>query len=99
MKHTQGRWLSHTNGNITNESQLIAKVVGGERGKRIEGEVEANALLIAAAPRMARVLQRAAYVLAEMPPDQSAQLTALRTEIVNAIKEATPEHYGIEVPK
>jgi hypothetical protein len=57
---------------------------------------QANARLIAAAPRMAAALQRAAHMLAELP-EQSPQTLALRTEIVDCIKQATPDYYGIKI--
>ena len=58
-------------------------------------ETEANARLIAASPRMALALQRAAHILAELDNVMhTPQLSALRSEIVATIKEATPEYYG-----
>ena len=45
-----------------------------------------------------RLLQRAAHVLADIAGqvkgDDRQRLDALRTQIVQAIKEATPEYYG-----
>ena len=57
-------------------------------------QAQANARLIAAAPRMIHALQLAARVLAERL-DQDAALVGLRTEIVETIKQATPEYYGL----
>lgn len=55
-----------------------------------------DARLIAAAPRMVAVLQRAARILAELPDsEQTPQMLALRAEIVETIKQATPEYYGL----
>jgi hypothetical protein len=42
---------------------------------------------------MSDALKRAAHLLAELP-DQSLQLLALRAEIVECIKQATPEYYA-----
>ena len=56
-------------------------------------EAEANCNLIAAAPIMSDTLKRAAHILAELP-DQSPELIALRSQIVECIKQATPEYYG-----
>lgn len=54
-----------------------------------------GSLMIAAAPRMAAVLQSAARLLAELPEsEQTPQMLALRTEIVATIKQATPGYYG-----
>lgn len=47
------------------------------------------------APEMAKTLQRAAHVLAELK-EQPPELLTLRAEIVGLIKRATPEHYGIK---
>lgn len=58
----------------------------------------ADARLIAAAPTMAATLQRAAHVLAEIADqisgDDCQRLDALRSEIIETIKQATPEYYG-----
>ncbi len=47
----------------------------------------------AAVANMAAVMQRAAHVLAELH-EQPKVLLALRTQIVEAIKQVTPEYYG-----
>lgn len=66
-------------------------------------QLMATALLIAAAPKMAQALQRAAMILAqvhdELHPVTQALLRPLRQEIVDAVKEATPDHYGQPIPK
>ena len=96
--------VSTVNGCMVN----IASVFGaGEYSEyRPAGEVEpryevrkeeavANARLIAEAPRMEAVLKWAAHLLAELPEaQQTPQMLALRNEIVETLKQATPEYYG-----
>lgn len=103
-KHTPGPWqvtessdwagmggvslgIDDARGQEGERDYHLATVVHGD-----PDELRANALLIAAAPRMASALQRAAHLLAELP--HSPELLALRTEIVETIKQATPEYYG-----
>lgn len=50
--------------------------------------------LLAAAPRMVDALKRAAHILAEIDQSTAPAVLALRTEIVAAIKDADPSHYG-----
>lgn len=54
----------------------------------------ADAVLIAAAPQTVKALQRAAHVLAELPNANEPHILALRRQIVDAIRKATPEYYG-----
>ena len=55
---------------------------------------DGDAVLMAAAPRMAKALQRAAHLLAELSKsEQTPQMLALRAEIVETIKQATPDYY------
>lgn len=55
--------------------------------------------LLINAPRMARVLQRVAPFLAELPTEmQNARLISIREDVVGALKDATPAHYGIKAP-
>ena len=91
-QHIQGPWV------------CTGTVVYDELGDRIadcdfgvEGD-EQRARLIAAAPTMAATLHRAAHVLAEIADrisgDDRKRLDALRLQIVDDIKQATPEYYG-----
>lgn len=110
-KHTKGPWI--VGPSCGNDSARIddknGRVIGSIKVKHLtlvdkgfpvyqwSEEMEANATLVASAPRMAAALQRAARLLAELPGfEQTAQLVALRKEIVETIKEATPEHYGLQ---
>ena len=56
---------------------------------------QADARLMAAAPRMSEALKRAAHLLAEIDQSTSPAILSLRAEIVACIREATPEYYGI----
>jgi hypothetical protein len=102
MKHTPEPWLAEFGECYCVRAQrdggrvaLITNLKGmfGMAGRRSEEESAANTLIIAAAPRMASVLQRAAHILAELQ-EQSPEILQLRTDIVDCIKEATPEYYG-----
>ena len=100
-QHTPGPWWTTEHG-IRDRGGYIAHTNSAQRyegqAERYEREVaqrEADKRLIAAAPRMSDALKRAARILAELP-DQSPQLVALRTEIVDCIKQATPEYYGVQ---
>ena len=94
-KHTPGPW------HLAGDSEGI--MVTDRHASRIAmwppqgGTIEqcANARLIAAAPIMSDTLKRAAHILAELS-DQSPKLIALRSQIVECIRQATPEHYGIK---
>lgn len=91
-KHTPGPWERY-GFRIESESGYYVADVIDSNGF---GENKANARLIAAAPRMSAALKRAAHLLAELPAEhQTPQVLALRTEIVETIKQSTPEHYGI----
>ena len=61
-------------------------------------ESEDDARFIAKATDMERTLQRAAHVLAEIAElvngDERMRINDLRSQIVETIKQATPEHYG-----
>ena len=95
--HTPGPWEAKIYGGwdtprVWSASGSIAMLQHHDSGP---AEAEANARLIATAPRMAKALQRAASLLAELgTQEQTPQMLALRTEIVETIKEATPEYYG-----
>lgn len=87
-QHTSGPWFIRDD----NEDGVVS-IIGSSRivlAKVRTATVEpgeANARLIAAAPRMSAALKRAAYILSELP--QSAQTTkilVLRREIIEAIK-------------
>ncbi len=96
-KHTPGPWVVDTtlssgevmtaNGYAIHEHPSYSSITDAK-------EIQANARLIAAAPRMSDTLRRAAHILAELP-DQSPQLIALRSQIVQCINQATPEYYSV----
>lgn len=90
-KHTPGPWTIQ-GAFIGTDDAHIAQVKGEGRGVTFQ-RAEANLMLIAAAPLMSDTLKRAAHILAELP-DQSPELIALRSQIVECIKQATPEYYG-----
>lgn len=92
-QHTPGPW--HTAGRVVRDAYGNKVTEVATARHIVEGTPEANARLIAAAPRMSDALKRAAHILAELP-DQSPHLLAIRTEIVACIKQATPEHYGVQ---
>lgn len=54
-----------------------------------------DARLIEAAPTMVRALIRAAHVMAEVPGRHSPEFVAARVGVVEAIKLAAPEVYGL----
>ena len=99
MLHTKGPWTVR---DIATADRYIGPAYDGggpsiaivRSPGRSDAEVTANARLIAAAPRMAHALQWAARLLATSD-DTSALMLALRTEIVECIKRATPDHYGL----
>lgn len=96
--HTPGPWSHDGQGLIygppdaAGEARLICDLLASPCDD-LSTEASANGRLIEAAPRMAQALHRAAHLLAELP-EQSPQLLALRAEMVETIKQATPEHYG-----
>lgn len=97
--HTPGPWrVKFTDGFapahvIGQDYRPICSFLASVKRNCGEGEITANARLITASPRMSDTLKRAAHLLAELP-DQSPQLLALRAEIVECIKQATPEYYA-----
>ncbi len=97
-KHTAGPWncnrASAAGRNIiVSETAPLDIAVLSNRDKT-QAEIDANSRLIASAPTMLKTLQRAAYLLAELP-NQTPQMLALRSEIVAAISDAAPEYYGL----
>ncbi len=100
-KHTPGPWVADAKGKPifiplrTHHCEKIGFSIGFVSWDDDSlGAPLANARLIAAAPRMSDTLKRAAHILAELP-DQSPQLIALRSQIVQCIKQATPEYYSV----
>ena len=99
VKHTPGPWLYTQSGKccysiIKPDGHTIVHLTALENSTAAS-KLEANARLIAAAPRMSEALKRAAFLLAEIDQANSPQVLALRNEIIACIKEATPEHYGL----
>jgi hypothetical protein len=90
-KHTPGPWTIQ-GAFIGTDDVHIAQVKGEGRGINSQ-RAEANSMLIASAPIMSDTLKRAAHVLAELP-NQSPELIALRSQIVECIKQSTPDYYG-----
>ena len=105
--HTEGPWdrqgteiVKHHNG----DSQPIAQVLIPNYDVNDDLEQIANALLMAAAPRMVNALQRASFLFAEYNPVVSTEegckhFDALRAEIVRCIEQATPDYYGYPIPR
>ncbi len=95
-KHTPGSWIAERQIDLEGKALSMFDIWTNSDKPRYIGEIqrEENARLIAAAPLMSDTLKRAAHILAELP-DQSPQLIALRSQIVECIKQATPEYYSV----
>jgi hypothetical protein len=103
LQHTDGEWF-HVGGHDKRAAPYIRRK-GDQVGtpaiamvcaRGTLAEQRANARLIANARRMALALQRVAPYLAELPPElQDGRLLAIRQDVVEAIKAATPEYYGL----
>jgi hypothetical protein len=94
-KHTPGPWEARPDTNACLPDDWCVGT-GPQNIDKVAVCSKCDAHLIAAAPRMAAALQRAAHMLAELP-EQSPQTLAMRTEIVDCIKQATPDYYGIKI--
>lgn len=92
-RHTPGPWIKHGSGVYS------AKAKDGKFYAEMSVaacHTDEDARLIASSPRMLAALKRVAHILAELPAEvQSPQVLALRCEIIDAIKEAAPEYYGV----